>query len=117
MTHSINDLKFKDGSTYGQRKEDGNAPHRHRCMRCLEDFDCANVGQCVAKRDVLPKIVDMTIDPPNIRFREHCPERPDWDWIRAYGKRQYDQALADVQKAENQIKAAQAVARMQKEQP
>lgn len=47
-------------------------PHRHRCMRCREEFDCQSPGACVAKVDVLPTIITMGAD-GKVVITEHCP--------------------------------------------
>lgn len=59
--------------------------HRHRCMRCNEEFECQSVGTCTANYNVLPTIV--TAGPCGIEMREHCPASPSWDWIREYAQR------------------------------
>jgi hypothetical protein len=56
--------------------------HKHRCMRCGEEFDCQSIGICGANYNVMANIVK-----PDGTIVEHCPCNPDWDWIRAYGKR------------------------------
>lgn len=43
---------------------------RHRCLRCLEEFECPTPTTCTAQYQVIPPI-------------GHCPKQPDWDWIRA----------------------------------
>lgn len=59
--------------------------HKHRCMRCDEEFDCQTPDICQAKYDVMPMIVTKK---ENIIYTgEHCPFSPNWDWIRAYAKR------------------------------
>jgi hypothetical protein len=51
-------------------------------MRCGEEFDCQSIGICGANYNVMANIVK-----PDGTIVEHCPRNPDWDWIRAYGKR------------------------------
>lgn len=68
------------------------ARHKHRCMRCDEEFECQSSGLCGAGYNVLPKVVK-----PDSTMAEHCPAVPDWEWIRAYGKRR---ALALTAKSE-----------------
>ena len=82
MANKIEGLKFRDGSNYGERKAAGNVAHKHRCMRCYEEFDCPNVGCCVSNYEVTPVIVDTKS--ANLQTYEHCPGQPDWDWIRGY---------------------------------
>lgn len=55
----------------------------HRCGRCNESFDCQHGPNCQAGAVVMPNI----INPDGRSFREHCPLKPDWEWIRAYGDR------------------------------
>jgi hypothetical protein len=48
------------------------AVHKHRCMRCHEEFDCQTPGVCVAQYDVLPSIVTLGTD-GQPKITEHCP--------------------------------------------
>lgn len=48
---------------------------QHRCMRCLEVFDCPAPERCDAQFDVLPA-------PPTAIFPHRCPEQPTWDYVR-----------------------------------
>lgn len=48
------------------------AQHKHRCMRCHEEFDCQTPGLCVAQYDVLPTIVTLGAD-GQPKLTEHCP--------------------------------------------
>lgn len=73
-----------DPKAHGLRTEYVPSVKRHRCMRCNQIFDCEHGDGCAAKFDVLPVIANPS-DP--MHPREHCPRNPDWDWIRAYGKR------------------------------
>lgn len=45
--------------------------HKHRCMRCSEEFDCRSPGACAAGYDVVPKIVVAGPNGPEIV--DHCP--------------------------------------------
>jgi hypothetical protein len=58
---------------------------QHRCMRCNETFDCEHGPLCEAKFDVRPMIA-RSVD-GRITIEDHCPQSPDWNWIRAYGER------------------------------
>lgn len=42
--------------------------HKHRCMRCGQEFDCRTLGICTAQYDVLPVVVL-----PDGTRTEHCP--------------------------------------------
>lgn len=61
--------------------ERGSAIHRHRCLRCDEEFDCRTPDICVARHDVLPRIVELKDG--EVVISDHCPPTPTWDWIRA----------------------------------
>ena len=60
--------------------------HKHKCMRCNEEFDCRTPLECQANYKVLPNIVTRG-DDGQINILPHCPEKPDWEWIRGYGDR------------------------------
>jgi hypothetical protein len=45
-------------------------PHKHRCMRCGEEFNCQTPGRCEARYDVLPSIVTMGPNGPVVT--QHC---------------------------------------------
>lgn len=46
--------------------------HKHRCMRCKEEFDCYSPGVCEAKYNVLPRIVAKR-DDGRVEVFDHCP--------------------------------------------
>jgi len=76
--------------------------HKHICMRCLESFDCRTPDACQAREMVLPNIVTQDED-GHVKIDLHCPEKPDWEWIRGYGERMKVagklQALSDIEAA------------------
>src|SRR5437773_2279389 len=78
--------------------DDASPAHEHRCMRCNEVFPCSHGPNCTAGKDVMPNIV--TADGRGTR--EHCPQVPDWNWIRAYG---------DRMRAQGHIEAAHVAAK------
>jgi hypothetical protein len=45
--------------------------HKHRCMRCGQEFDCQTPGLCAANYDVLPIIVTTGAD-GEPRITDHC---------------------------------------------
>lgn len=45
--------------------------HKHRCMRCKQEFRCQTPGVCTAKYDVLPRIVM-----PDGSVVDHCEWQP-----------------------------------------
>lgn len=45
--------------------------HKHRCMRCRQEFDCSSPDVCKANYDVLPTVVIRT--PWGLKVIEHCP--------------------------------------------
>jgi hypothetical protein len=63
---------------------------RHRCRRCLEEFDCQNPSTCEAGPDVLPNVVR------DGKVERHCPDAPDWDWIRARIERERGRQSAEA---------------------
>lgn len=48
-----------------------NEPHKHRCMRCSEEFDCRTPEVCKAGYDVIPSII--TSGPNGPVVTQHCP--------------------------------------------
>lgn len=45
-------------------------PHKHKCMRCGNEFDCQTPDVCTAQYAVLPSIVVRGENGPEVR--EHC---------------------------------------------
>lgn len=46
--------------------------HKHRCMRCREEFVCQTPDECIANYDVLPSIITRGADGRPV-VTEHCP--------------------------------------------
>lgn len=76
---------------------------QHRCMRCNQVFTCTHGPNCSAQFDVLPTVVFFD-DSGKVATRPHCPEKPDWGWIRDYGDRMRAQGHIEATKVFAQSK-------------